>query len=317
MRSLLNNITRTQAAGIVVATIGLGFLASPTAAAEAKKTPVTGVEENYQHVPGQWFGGDAGMFVFRRACVADENIDDSRLKGRGTFNFTVDAGAGTYWGTALIVPDIRGGEWNGYWTAIMSPVMTIRLTLQGSGDYAGLVARLNYTPGTEPNTLQIEGYIVEAKRGPGDRPFATRACRTERLEVLDCVELDPSSWPPTPFDPPRPASIARAEIVMEEGQATHAGHISNAGFAVVDPETGLITGMGSATAANGDELFWVYVGAFDQSGVAQGSVHFCGGTGHFDAAVGGFAVELEDAPEPTNDPSVSAFCYNGSGTIRY
>jgi hypothetical protein len=49
-------------------------------------------------------------------------------------------------------------------------------------------------------------------------------------------------------------------------------------------------------------------------------VDFCGGTGRFEAVVGGFDVEAEAQPlEPTDDPGIftKSYCYSGSGTIRY
>lgn len=291
---------------MVLTMLALAVVASAPAQAGPKKTYVTGVGENYDHVVGRWYGGGADMFVFGRACVADENIDDPRLKGRGTFNYTVNAGAGVFWGTAQIVPDMGDGEWHGYWTGLLFPETRIRLTLAGSGVYEGLVARLNYTPGEAPDTLKIEGYILEAKGEPGDRPFKISACRTEKIDAVKCLELDPESW--VPFDPPIEASILRAQIESESGQATHAGRISNSGFALVDPETHGVTGMGIATAANGDELFWVYFGTLDPTGAAAGSVHFCGGTGRFEAAIGGFDVAVEGGP---------VVCYSGVGTINY
>ncbi|MHC1764443.1 MAG: hypothetical protein AB9869_09065 [Verrucomicrobiia bacterium] len=260
-------------------------------------------------MPGRWYGDETDMFVFGRACVADEDIDDERLKGLGTFNYTVNAGAGVFWGTARIVPDMGGGEWHGYWTALLFPTR-IRLTLAGSGVYEGLVARLNYYPPDEEeeeeeDTLKIEGYILEAKGGPGDRPFKISACRTEQIDGLECVDLQSGAL----------VDIIGAQIVSESGQATHAGRISNSGFALLDPDpvTHSVTGMGIATAANGDEIFWVYFGTLDPTGAAAGSVHFCGGTGRFEAAVGGFDVAVEGGlPAPLRD-----YCYSGVGTINY
>jgi hypothetical protein len=191
------------------------------------------------------------------------------------------------------------------------------MTLIGSGDYAGWVARLTFTDGSEPDTLAIEGYIVEAKGGPGDRPLKLSLCRTEQLEMLNCVELDPTLWPPEPFIPLRPATIVRTTIVSEMGQATHAGRITNEGFALIDPITGVMTGTGTAKAANGDEIYWVHVATFDPNGVAQNVVHFCGGTGRFEAVTGWFEGHPTQGPEPTEDPGVMCSCYTGEGAIAY
>ena len=253
--------------------------------------------------------------------MAREHITDPRLDGTAYFHYTVAVNVGTFsgafWGTSRIVPDIGGGEWTGYWVASMTPAgTTIKMTVAGTGDYEGLVARLTYTSG--PEKLQIAGYIVEAKGGPGDRPFKVNACRKETIAFLPCMVLDPETWGPA-NDPPEFKMIIRADIVSEAGQATHAGRIGNEGLAVVDLETGHITGKGTATAANGEELFWVYFGAYDASGAARGSVHFCGGSGRFDVAVGGFDVATQPVFEPAEDEGVFSadYCYSGGGTIRY
>jgi hypothetical protein len=314
MKAVTTTMRRRAAIGVVAA---LTLASTLTAGAAPKKTYFTGVEENYTHEPGQWFGDGANLFVFRRACDADENISDPRLKGLGSWTYTVDVAAGMFWGWGRIVPDQGGGEWMGYFTATMSAGTTLHMTLTGSGDYAGLVARLTYTDGPQPNTLAIEGYIVEAKGDPGERPLKLSLCRTEQLEMLNCVELDPTLWPPEPFIPLRLATIIRTTIVSEMGQATHAGRITTEGFALMDPVTGVMTGTGIAKAADGDKIYWVHVVTFDQNGVAQNSVYFCGGTGRFDAVTGGFVGHITQGPVSTDDPAVSQYSYCGIGTIRY
>lgn len=314
MKAVTTIMLRRAAIGVVAV---LTLAAALTAEADAKKTYFTGIEGNYILDPGQWFGDGVNLVAFRRACDADEDITDPRLKGLGSWTYSVDAVAGKFWGWGRIVPDQGGGEWTGYFTGTMAAGTTLHMTLTGSGDYAGLVARLTYTDGPQPHTLAIEGYIIEAKGGPGERPLKVSVCRTEQLEMLNCVELDPTLWPPEPFDPPRPATIVRATIVSEMGQATHAGRITNEGFALIDPVTGVMTGMGTAKAANGDEIYWVHIATFDQNGVAHNSVHFCGGTGRFEAVTGGFVGQITEVPVPTDDPAVSQFCYDGVGTIRY
>lgn len=314
MKALLARVSRRGAIGVVAA---LALASTLGADAAPKRTYVSGVEENYTHVPGQWFGNEANLFVFRRACDADEKISDPRLEGRGSWVYTVDATAGRFWGWGRIVPDQGGGEWSGYFTATMSAETTLHVTLTGSGDYAGWVARLTYTDGPEPDTLAIEGYIVEAKGSPGERPLKVNACRTERWQLLPCIELDPASWPPAPLDPPTPAMVLKADIVSEVAQATHAGRCSVEGISLVDPVTGAITGTGTTKSANGDMLFWVFDGVHGPTGVPEGRVHFCGGTGRFDAAVGMAEIEILSGPVPTEDPWVMDMCYRGDGTIRY
>jgi hypothetical protein len=157
---------------------------------------------------------------------------------------------------------------------------------------------------------QISGYIIEAKGGLGDRPFSIKACKTERVESYDCDLMLGSVGPAK-------ATFLKAAVLSEAGQATHAGRFSNEGVFLVDPATGAVTGTGTASAANGDALLWVYSGALDAMGVAQGSVFFCGGDGQFDAAVGGFTVNVkESSPDPA-DPQVVHECYSGQGVIRY
>ena len=322
MRTPMKGRIRIRAAAILLATLSLAVLASIPAQAAAKKTYFTGEETSLSQVPGTMLTDGQNTYFLGRELVAREDITDPRLNGTGHFCYTIEANlatwTATYWGTSRIVPDIGGGEWNGHWVASMTPEgTTIQMTAVGSDDYEGLVARLTYTSG--PEKLQIAGYIVEAKGGPGDRPFKVKACRTERMESLPCTVLDPLTW--EPVDPAEFKTIVRLDVLSEVGQATHAGRISNDGLALLDPESGAATGRGMATAANGDELFWVYSGSLDsETGVAQGSVDFCGGTGRFDAAVGGFDLEdLEINPEETDEEGVfmSDYCYSGSGTIRY
>ncbi len=314
MKAVTTTVLRRTAIGVVAA---LTLASVLTAESAAKKTYFTGVEGNYVLEPGQWFGDGANLVAFRRACDADEDITDPRLKGLGSWTYAVDAVAGKFWGWGRIVPDQGGGEWTGYFTGTMSLGTTLHMTLTGSGEYAGLVARLTYTEGPQPHTLAISGYIVEAKGGPGERPLKITACRAERWQLLPCLELDPASWPPAPFDPPRPAMVLKADIVSEVAQATHAGRSSNEGISLVDPVTGAITGTGTAIAANGDTLFWVFDGIHGPTGVPEGHIHFCGGTGRFDAVVGMVEIEITSGPVPTDDPWVMEMCYRGIGTIRY
>jgi len=297
-------------------------LASPPPQAEAKKTCFTGEETGLSQVPGLMLTDGENLYFLNRELVAREDITDPRLNGTGYFNYTVAANpmtwTGAYWGTSRIVPDIGGGEWNGHWIASMTPEgTTIKMTVAGSGDFAGLIARLTYTSGAE--NLQIAGYIIEAKGGPDDRPFAIRACRTEKIAFLPCVVLDPTTWGPT-ADPPEVKVIAKAEILAEVGQARHLGRTSNEGVALLDPATGVVTGMGTGTAANGDEVFWVYSGTYDAvTGSFEGVVHFCGGTCRLEAAIGGFGFTTQPVLEPTGQEGVfsSDYCYTGSGSIRY
>ena len=320
-RSPISRITNTVTTLLLV-TYGLTGLASPPPQADAKKTYFTGEETGLIQVPGLMLTDGENVYFLNRELVAREDITDPRLNGTGYFNYTVAANpmtmTGAFWGSSRIVPDIGGGEWNGHWIASMTPAgTTIKMTVAGSGDFAGLVARLTYTSGA--GNLQITGYIVEAKSGPGDRPFEIRACRNEKIAFLPCIVLDPETWGPT-ADPPEVKVIAKAEILAEVGQARHLGRTSNEGVALLDPMTGVVTGMGTGTAANGDEVFWVYSGTYEgETGSAEGVVHFCGGTGRFEAAIGGFGFTAQPVLEPTAEEQVflTDYCYRGYGAIRY
>jgi hypothetical protein len=322
-RSPIGKITNILTALLLVM-YGMTVLAGPPPQANAKKTHFTGEEIGLSQVPGLMLSDGQHLYFLNRELVAREEITDPRLNGTGYFNYTVAANpmtmTGAYWGSSRIVPDIGGGEWNGHWIASMTPGgTTIKMTVAGSGDYSGLVARLTYTSGAE--NLQISGYIIEAKGEPDDRPFAIRACRTEKIAFLPCVILDPTTWPPAPTtDPPEVKVIAKAEILAEIGQARHLGRTSNEGLALLDPATGVVTGMGTGTAANGDEVFWVYSGTYEgETGSAEGEVHFCGGTGRFEAAIGGFGFTTQPVLEPTAEEQVflTDYCYRGYGAIRY
>jgi hypothetical protein len=326
MKAELRFITITKMT-TAVAAFSLVILVCLTAQAEAKRTHVTGHEGNYAGVPGytaHYYTDGAEMFVFGAAIAADDNItaadnpSDMRLTGKMTYHYTVDMGEGMFWGTAHLVPTIGGGEWDGFWQGPLSGERPISITLLGQGKFAGLVARLNYTPGTV-YYYDIDGYIVEAKGGPGDRPFKISAISTEEVEVHSCMEVvqtGPSTF--VPVDPPVYGVVFKGTILSQVMEATHMGRSSNSGFSLLNPLTGEFTGTGIATAANGDKVYWV--DSFDLdwiTSVSHGSVNFCGGTGQLDPAFGWFNFETQDnVPDPTN-PLISTIFYTGSGTIRY
>jgi hypothetical protein len=184
----------------------------------------------------------------------------------------------------------------------------------GHGGYEGLVARWTYTglDVDQTATLEFTGFIVEAKGGPGDRPFNVSATRTERLALHPGVVILPETY--------EPAMAVTFDIVEEVGQATHLGRVTNAGTGMLLP-TGSISGFGTATAANGARLYWVVEGTVDPaSGVTTVVIHAAGGTGALESAVGEWVIgEVAAEWVPTDDPLVfvSHFSYAAAGTIRY
>lgn len=96
------------------------------------------------------------------------------------------------------------------------------------------------------------------------------------------------------------------------GEATHIGRYSNrAEVLSYNTVTGMITGSGTLTAANGDQLFW------------ERNDHvftFTGGTGRFEEAEGGFEITHPAAvPDYSQYPPlvISTHTYRGVGRITY
>jgi len=101
----------------------------------------------------------------------------------------------------------------------------------------------------------------------------------------------------------------------ESGEATHLGRYTSEGGGTINLATGVVTGSGYVTAANGDELFWEMT---IQMGAPAGVVTFTGGTGRFAGASGLWT-------ETVTDESVVLEGYlltiehslSGVGTITY
>ncbi len=290
------------------ATVGVLLLATAVTQADSKTNYFSGEEIPISSTPGRMYISGGDFYVFGQQFVGQEKLSDKRLAGTGYFNYTIAgnmaSGTGPFWGTGRLVPDIGGGEWNGYFVGEVSATgVSIDMTLVGSGNYSGLVARVTY-----PAWPAITGYVVEAKGGPGDRPFQVNSCSTQRIELLNCVDAATSAE----------VQVLKGTIVHEVAQATHFGRSSNEGFSLLDPQTAELTGTGTVTAANGDKVRWVLLGTLDPlTGMIQGSVHFCSGTGPFDAVVGGFVNGDERIVPVPGDPLLFNYFYSGSGTIRY
>lgn len=301
------------AAGIAVA------LAAP-ASADARRTYFTGTEQATAFSPGTWITDGSKLYVSGATQSATEMASDPRVSGQAAIGVTAVWDAVTWtgpmWGTFHV--ENSDGAWDGYWqgerTLSGQDVHSrIAATGVGSGAYEGLVARWTYTGVNVDQTgvLYFTGFIVEAKGGPGERPFRVRATRTERLEMHPGVVVVPPTY--------EQAMAVTFRIVEESGEATHLGRIQNAGTGLLLP-TGGISGYGSATAANGALLHWLVEGTVDPAtGIASIVLHFAGGTGAFEAAVGTSEGVVAGQWEPTEDPLVleSHFSYTVAGTIRY
>ncbi len=93
------------------------------------------------------------------------------------------------------------------------------------------------------------------------------------------------------------------------GQATHAGLFTSHASGIV----GFPVDDGTATAANGAQLFW-------ESPGSTWYVEFTGGTDRFEHATGGFNVVSETLIDYRANPDGSmslTYTYTGVGTITY
>ncbi len=330
MKNPLKAQFTARAVALAFTTFGLVVLVSHPAWAEARKTHFT-VHEVLTNVAwGIVLTDGTNLFSTGTTMGAEENASDPRVAGLSivTMNVKLEMTtlAGPMWGS--IRYENAGGWWAGYWQGTRTPFLDtqgkphvlseIRVTATGGGGYAGLVARWNYSG---VDTLQTgvfdgSGYIVEAKGGPGDRPLQMKATRVDRLQLHPCMVLDPVTLKPTGEF----AVIGTGDIVREVGEMSHAGRYTNQGSGLVDPATGTVTAMGTVTTANTDLLYWVVEGSMDlKTGVFDASVHFAGGTGRFQDAVGDLGGQITEKMEPTEDPMVflAKFSYSAKGTIRY
>lgn len=98
---------------------------------------------------------------------------------------------------------------------------------------------------------------------------------------------------------------------VDFGQATHTGRYHNTMTLQFYPNSDHVTGSGTLTAANGDQLFW------DRN---DHYFTFTGGTGRFEGATGWFEI---DHPEAIYDYSqmpqfvIAKHPYEGMGEIVY
>ncbi len=317
-----------RAAALALITFSVAVLASNFAWAEAKKTPFTVREVITNANWGTMLTDGTNIFLTRTTMTAEEAATDPRVSGMSTVTMQVIVDrtmSGPMWGS--IRYENGGGWWEGYWQGTRTPFLDaegkphtlseIQVTAIGKGGYEGLVARWNYSgvDSLQTSILDGSGYIIEAKGGPGDRPLQVKATRVDQLVLHRCMVLDPATFRPTG----QFGIIGTADIVKEVGEMSHAGRYTNQGSGLVDPATGTVSVLGTVTAANMDQIYWVAEGIMDLgTGVFDGGVHIMGGTGRFEDAVGGFSGQMTENIQPTEDPMVflGTFSYSAKGTIR-
>jgi hypothetical protein len=102
------------------------------------------------------------------------------------------------------------------------------------------------------------------------------------------------------------------------GVATHIGNYRSESLRVYPP-----TGIGIATAANGDELYWIETveSPIDDPSSFKMFFRITGGTGRFKDASGSFSSDYV-TPIVTPDPDhpgglIITFSYSATGTITY
>jgi hypothetical protein len=301
----------------------MALLAAP-AWADAKKTHfTTGVGSMTTVDPGTVSTDFQQLYINDAISTYDEVASDPRISGpavvhvNAVLDFTTTAGR--MWGWA--VRDRGTGAWHCWWVGTRTLFTdadgktharsTIMETAVGSGSLAGLVARWTITAVDADlgNPFVGGGYIVEANGGPGDRPMQSRSEGTEGIELHPAMLLPPS-------DPPVFGMVATWEILKEVAQVSHLGRSSNEGLGMLNLTTGAVTGSGTLTSANGDQLYWVATGtSLGATGPVDLTLHWAGGTGLFEDATGAINGPLELAP--AGDLSLMEFNLKGEGTIRY
>jgi len=314
---------RTRVLAGLLGAIGLMAVLSSPAWAEAKRTYFT-IVENPVGGPsiGEVFTDGQQLYLLGTESSYEEIATDPRLTGPKVITFDAifepPALIGRMWGRSHKQhPD---GAWDGYWTgtrtAFNDPDGTphVRSTITslavGSGAFEGLVVRwditaVDATPGTP---MSGSGYIVEAKGGPGERPMTWKATRTEELVIHAGMFL-----PSGPF-----GAIGTFDLLSEFGEGTHLGRSTNDGFGLIDLRSGRISGGGRLATASKDLLDWVATGSVDlATGEATVTVHFAGGTGRFEAAVGEMSGSF--TPVWEGGPLVlhSTYDWSGKGAIQY
>lgn len=309
----------------IIGAIGLVALLSAPAWAEAKKTYFTATAGLMTQVdPGTAYTDLQKLYIRDAVSTYVVVASDPRIAGpvevhlSAVFDLEPTTGqllGGRFWGWDIWN---RGdGAWH-TWAVGTRTLFTdeqgntyARTTIVetgvGSGSLAGLVFRLTFAAvdAEQGGSFEGEGYIIEAKGGPSDRPVQSRS---EGVESVEMVFF--------PFPEPTPLPVVKWQILDEVAQVSHLGCSSNEGLGMLDLLTGAVTGSGTLTSANGDQLYWVATGtSLGPAGPVDLTLHWAGGTGLFDAAVGAINGPLE--LEPTGDPSLMEFRLKAKGNIRY
>jgi hypothetical protein len=307
---------------LAVCAAAAAVMVSSTALAGPKKTYFTILENPVSSSMERMFTEGTKMFIFGAESTYEEVATDPRLTGPKVINFDavfdLPAMTGRMWGRSH--KEHADGTWDGYWTgtrtAFTDPDGTphVRSTIislaEGSGAFEGLVVRWDITAvDAEPGTpMAGSGYIVEAKGGPDERPLDWHATRTEEFVIHTGIFL-----PSGPL-----GAIGTFDILRETGVGTHFGRFANDGFGLMDLETGIISGAGCLTTANKDEVFWVVTGVANLvTSTAELSLHFVGGTGRFDWAVGEASYSVAPVWEGPGPVFQADYSYSATGSIRY
>ena len=107
-------------------------------------------------------------------------------------------------------------------------------------------------------------------------------------------------------------SQAGALVVQAAGTATHLGAFTRTEYVFVNGFN--ISGTIIFTAANGDQLWVAFAGAFTSPTTAQGTYTFTGGTGRFAGATGSAAFAATTGTTPDGVTHVAA---TFTGNISY
>jgi hypothetical protein len=302
--------------GLYAVAVGLALSATclPTTALAEKKTAFTSRETDTRQNAGLWLTDGKQAFAFGGRSGLVEEASDPRVAGSGWYsiNAVVDlqTGASTFWGEFHI--ENARGAWHGYWQG-KEGSEGLSATLTGSGKYEGLVSRWTSTSHGGEDGVRWSGYIVE--NGPGDVPLKITGWRIEQLEVIPGMVLDPITMMPTG----KFGAIGKGTLVSGGGKASHMGPFTDrkqVGLLCFTSETTAdVSSMGIVEAVNGDLFKWV---AFGTANLAESafdvSIHFAGGTGRFDHAVGSFDFETKHQPEGADNIRYS---YSALGRVRY
>jgi hypothetical protein len=303
-------------------TIGLTTVLSVPAWAEATRTYFNTVVSSMTTVdPGTVYTDLQKLYVIGGVSTYDELASDPRIAGPAEVHLNVRFDfatlTGPMWGWAI--RDRGAGAWRCWWVGTRTLFTdqegnvhtrsTIMETGVGSGSLAGLVARWTITAVDADlgNPFVGGGFVVEAKGGPDVRPMRSQSEGAERVSEVFF-----------PLPEPTPLPVIEWEILDEVAQVSHLGRSSNKGLGMLDIIAGTVTGSGTVTSANGDQLYWVATGtSLGPSGPVDLTLHWAGGTGRFDAAVGEIRGDLTLEPDSHEDPSVMDFKLDAQGNIQF